>query len=917
MFGGRDVIERFDRYAMPEMKMTAEDILKNPVLIDSFNWTTANPRGTQLSSYLVPEIIGNKATFHQLMLQTYAYYKPTFVLRFVVNSTKFHVGRLLVSFDPFQQMLDAEDLTKRNKFANVYSLTGNPNVLMDAAYSNSAEIRIPFEHVQDYLTTNSPATFAVMGKIRVTVLNPLQVSTSMPTTVNIQTFLRAETVNLHVPVYPHIPQIPNASLSHFHHAESQGGALAKIGGPIGDTASGAYNAVWNVITGNFSGALSSGADALKGASALVDDFQNENFDKPIDGITATYNTIHPMAPLCHGKGVDSSIRLGITPIGAYAKHNTFSGLPSSEMNIAKLIKVKMLTNIFDWTQAGNPGDVLLSFPVMPSYTNYDTLAGGYSRVYSTFLSYLASSFCFWRGPISYRLDAVASQFHTGRLLICFTPNSNSVPPTLDQATQNPLYVWDLREDRSCSFTVPFQSSVPRKMWAPWASLTSRTQLTDLHVIGYVHVFILNQLRAPTNVATDIEVNLYSGAGDNFELDVPMARVTEQDFYAAGIPPALTSQGEDTVDQPSEHGHILQPEDLEPQPGPSGLAKPMPLPKSEAPLPPVGWIDTAASYATSLGTFAVDTYCNTCATQHSRWRLDDPIRGRIWQFCDLCERHYSPILSQPHQHLAIATSAESQSGSELPLRSEDQGAVQYLTKGAGKTAILNSFSERCMDVRDLARRFVLRRIDKLAWQASNVLIAPAFLAQQIYNITPNADSQVTDSETLVAQAGALSQTIFLTKMARMYALWHGSIRYKFQLMGPYSSRTSGAIMDATYIPNAAEFPLPSNPTSVDVAYGGYPRVTTNTAQQPTLQVEAPFYNTFNQCLVETTATAPAFALRNSSIRLSVRDLGTQVAPAPPIAPLNNPVVYAYIAGGDDIRFSYVVSPPVIYSSTNLL
>lgn len=207
---GTPPIMPFNKYAMPGSEMTAKDIMKHPVRIDGFQWTPTDTPGTQLYTVRVPEVIASLNSFHRLMLMTYAFFKPAIQLKFVMNSTKFHVGRLIVSLDPFHQMLDANvDVRDPSKFWNRYSATGNPNTLLDAATSNVAEMVIPFEHIQDFLTTNSSETFDLMAVLRVNVLNQLRVATGTLGTVNVQVFLNCVDLDLHVPIHAHAVVIPS------------------------------------------------------------------------------------------------------------------------------------------------------------------------------------------------------------------------------------------------------------------------------------------------------------------------------------------------------------------------------------------------------------------------------------------------------------------------------------------------------------------------------------------------------------------------------------------------------------------------------------------------------------------------------------------------------------------------------------
>lgn len=787
-------ITAFNRYAMPGAVLNHLDILKHPIRIAGFNWTPADPLGALLYEGRIPEIMANEDSFHRLLLETYAFFKPNLSLRFVMNSTKFHVGRLVISVDPFHQMNTSYTPYSSSKTWSRAAATGNPSTYLDASMSNVAEVKIPFEHIQDYLTTNSKETFDMMAILRVNVFNTLRVATGTQGTVNIQIFLQCDDVDLHVPIHPHLAVLP--SFAPPIRADMQGGIVTKVS----NIAEGAYNTVWNTVTGNFGKAATSAGSTLTNVGGLLSEF---NLDKPSDPTASVVNTLSPFAPMSHGTGIDASVRLGNAPMGTYLEHSSFSGAKTDAMDLWKVAQLQMLIDTLNWTTDQAEGTVLLSIPVMPTFTNQTgSETHGLNVFYyedTTFLSYIAQMFQYWRGSIQYRIDAVSSFFHTGRLLMTFEPNRATIPPTnMQQFTNNEGAVFDLKEKKSICVGVPFQSSVPRKTVVPYASVpATASKYTDQMILGTFRIVVLNRLTAPSNVPGEIDLNIYIGGGPDIEFEVP------------------------------------------------------------------------------------------CLDPHVYFRI-------------------------PAEPLEVRAEAQSESD-VIPLRTDPEECF-WLSKGAGNVSRMNVFNEGVRDVRELTRRHTL--IHRVA--------IPMHFPFGIFDgsIQISASPYIFSRENVVLpglfnanNTDFTSANSFHNRVARMYALYTGAMRYK---IAPYSSRVSPIMMTATYLPNQGVWKPQNAFTSSTRLPSGYPTHMTNLSQQASLQVESPFFTGYNQLLIETLEPTTSFA--PDTMRAGVVEIQASTYDEAALLKVGDDLFLPldiWSASGDDMFFSYLVAPPRLWSDRDIV
>ena len=233
------------------------------------------------------------------------------------------------------------------------------------------------------------------------------------------------------------------------------------------------------------------------------------------------------------------------------------------MDLYARAQIPGLVDIMTWTTDQLPGTVLRSVPVMPSYTAYEDVTDpeylpGFAKIYNTNLSYIAEMFVYWRMSMLYMLKVYCSQFHSGRLMITFTPNQRATAPAnLSEYTNLPAVYFDIQGNTLNTFVVPFHSSVTRKTWAPWATVPSRDQFTDQHLLGYMEIVVFNRLVAPSNVAPSVDLLLFQAAYDDVEFESPRALASSNytvplidPFVPPTIPEAASMHSAETIETTS-------------------------------------------------------------------------------------------------------------------------------------------------------------------------------------------------------------------------------------------------------------------------------------------------------------------------------------------------------------------------------
>jgi len=488
---------------MPDATWFAKQQLMKPVLVNQIPWTTASARGSSLYTFDFPEILINKESLMTRTLRMYAYFRLTPVVKVQINATQFHQGQLIVSFDPFAMATDPSDTVVGSDYAcNIFYATGLPNVKVMASEADPVELHIPFVHPRNYLTTNSGTGYDELGRVRIMVLNPLLAAEGASSSLTVSVWIYAKDASVHVPMNYHEAVIPSGILENVGNEFTSGfpnirGGVSQVG-----------NAIGNIYTGNFGG-------ALRNAQGLIDNLGNIlDFDYPTRPINPD-KTISPVENLAITKGASRSQRLAIDPMSSYSPSPEVFGSSTEDVDLLRIVKTPMLMAQFRWNQTDSAGTEKFKIAISPivAPVTYDSSPGVAAGVSLHYLSFVSHLFAYWRGGITYDIEFIATHYHSGRLLAAFVPNQDETSLTyVNAASSLPNAILDIQQTSKISITIPFVSSTPVKY--------TRDARIDDSQIGYFALYVQNQLAMSNNVAPSIEVNVYVRAADDYQLFVP-------------------------------------------------------------------------------------------------------------------------------------------------------------------------------------------------------------------------------------------------------------------------------------------------------------------------------------------------------------------------------------------------------------
>lgn len=455
------------------------------ILIDTFEWNTSQTQSALLQKYQLPYQMVKKENItpcrmpNTLPFTIHRYWRGDLEVKIHINANKFQIGSLQCSWY-YSPDFDA----KIGERMNIWTQSQTHHTIINAATSNEVSMIIPYKYHLPYLHTkprdDMPSPPLNLGTLYIRVLNPLTTSVSGPTRANVSVFIRS------------------------------------------------FN---NEFTGMIAGDLDK-----------IETVADPEMDRLIETGIGVLNMLHPdqnrdnppnirapsmFVPMgshswCVGTGLDEPLH----PMRLDARGQTPHppGIEvNGEMEINNVIRKFSFVKTIEWTKNANKGEIIFQADVSPfskELAHYwpptsDSRVGTYAI---TPVGIISNMFYGWRGTIEYRFDVVASQFHTGRLLVGFVPGvTNSSNVTFAHLRASTNMVFSLQEADQFVFKVPYICNKP--YWP--REYAGDYDKQNMGAPSRIFMGVLNQLIPMESVSDKVFINMYMRAGEDFEIMVPV------------------------------------------------------------------------------------------------------------------------------------------------------------------------------------------------------------------------------------------------------------------------------------------------------------------------------------------------------------------------------------------------------------
>jgi hypothetical protein len=543
---------------------TIEKMLGKPIKCATINWSTTDAEDSYLllnGTFPLVIIPIDYLTAHLECMQTnllksYTFARYAVEFEVQINALKMHTGRALLGYIP---------ITTTNAIPTNVSATRAsmyPGIYIDAANANPVHLTVPWVHMQSaFNQTVNRWPNVGLGSLFLKVIAPLTATTNVSSTVELTIYMYLRNAQLRVPVNPaltFLTPVPPTVREHRYFLNETQGLFDDLGGflkQVGEVAGGIYSGIENAVNLDFSEAAGDFGKAIQTGLTIVEDNPEIAallLDRPMCLKSEVMSKNMTFSSFAYGIGSDTVTRLDITPFSMYVPNgDVFSGF-ANDHDLKSILMRPAIIARFDWASTTTTGSLLYSRTIAP--LALDNGAGS-----DTWISYISDAFTYWNGSIVFHIDIVASQFHSGRLVIMYTPGVYAQPASLVEGTNWPMAVLDLANVSNHSYAFKCDYNAP----TPYLKVRNGANRPDYTGIGRLLIYVQNALVHTDNVATQVRVIVSASAGEDFHLWGPRQPTLKDWPNETTVPapsigtPAMNQVQADEVDNEVEAKKLLK------------------------------------------------------------------------------------------------------------------------------------------------------------------------------------------------------------------------------------------------------------------------------------------------------------------------------------------------------------------------
>jgi hypothetical protein len=487
------------------------DFFVKPQMVATLSWSSASPIATTLYRASIASMITSNQVYLR-KLQGYNLIRATAVVRVMLNAQPFHAGRLILTFLPQAAVREARcprEFNLRNAF--LMNSTIQPNVEIDCR-DGVAELEIPYISPTSYydLTTNE----FDWGDVFLRVLSPL--ATSGASNVNLSVFVYFKDLELSAPSFEaHSSAVVMDTTAKSDKRTRARRGPAEVKNLETPEESGWISGMFNGVSTyagylshipNTVGAIATGVSVASGALGNLAKYFG--YSKPFV-VSEPQPVIQSHTRyMINSPGFQQGTNVGIFPNAKLEPLADFAGSQHDEMSINYIKRIPALVTRFSFTTSQANNASIYSQVIRPdSLFEQQTVNTRQYRSFPPFAA-LQNIFEYYRGSVEVILKIVKTDFHSGKLLITFTPDSSTTSPTVSQSTYSLRQIVDIRETTEVRLLMPYMRAL---------NFLRHGEPNSKNSIGLLNVRVLNQLVATPTVSSSIDILVYYAGGPDYEV----------------------------------------------------------------------------------------------------------------------------------------------------------------------------------------------------------------------------------------------------------------------------------------------------------------------------------------------------------------------------------------------------------------
>lgn len=487
------------------------DFLARPVLINTIVWV---PEAGSFRGKFDPWTAWMTNTSVQEKFKNYHYMRGSLKLKFLVNGTPFHMGRLILAYEPAFGH-SAHDPTGLFYEGAISTLT---HTLVDPSTNAEGRMVCPFMTPFTWIDTAS-TTSQWIGVVHYAQLAPLTIASGiLATNLEIQVYASLENAEVAYPTAEPLPvyvgqsskkkpktkkKQAQASDSQDEYTENPNAGL--ISGPANTVAKIASRLTDIPVIGPWMRATQIGFKSIAGIAGIWGYSRPRDLANP----TRVYQTGAPV--MAATDVADSSLPLSVGAKSELTIDPKVTGSPidGDNMAVASIARRWSFVSAQDWEPTDVIDHVIYQGLIEPGVGRQTS---GTIRQ-DTAMGFAGIPFRFWRGAIEVKIQIVASRFHRGRLRFSYSPEGSGVSST--ETNLNYSKIFDIDQTTEFQFTIPYA----RNRGYLYNASASGTYNPAQHN-GSFYIVVSNPIFNPSGVAKNVQVLIWVRAGPDMEFAGP-------------------------------------------------------------------------------------------------------------------------------------------------------------------------------------------------------------------------------------------------------------------------------------------------------------------------------------------------------------------------------------------------------------
>jgi len=503
-----------------------------PIKIAEYQWEVDSPFFQRFNPWTL--FWENERNIEKI--KNYHLLRSTLHIKILINGNAFYYGRAIAAYEPLSPI---DNTSPKRTWVPEDRIRGSQrmHVYLNPTTSQGGSLELPFFWPKNNWVV-SQNDWRDMGEIVLASFNNLRHANAGTEPINISIMAWAENVKFAIPTRSvPIPttriSIPEAGKEKDEHEQNvisrPATNVARAAGALSDVP----------VIGPYAKATQIGADAVAQAAKMFGLSAPNNLNYSIFEPRAKHSiAVTDTKQSANKVTVDSKQELTIDP-------RTTGIREDDELPIASIAGRESYLATFVWTLQDQSGLHLWNARVDPGLK-----ARNGNEWHFPACATAALPFQYWRGTMRFRFQVVASEYHKGRLRIVYDPKIGG-----GTSEYNTHYstIHDIAESKDFTVDVGWGQDVPYRQSIGWENTGEYGILpittNPLHGNGVISVYVLNKLSVPSATNSQVQVNVFISALDDFEVAAPDDKMSYLKFRPpVSIPESGTVPENDNDDQ---------------------------------------------------------------------------------------------------------------------------------------------------------------------------------------------------------------------------------------------------------------------------------------------------------------------------------------------------------------------------------